>query len=358
MEAIEWPNQSERRARRTIGWLLRLAVAVHCVAVAWHWMGLDAGSPIAAYLRTQPWGQPWAATVDTVACWTFVFLGGMILARPVWPACLAVGLWMAAIAAATVMTADNWFAYLAPASKAARYLGPIALALLWGAMTLPRPLPPWRREAALWLLRIAAAATFIGHGIEALAHHPNFIALIVDSGRNVLAMDVPPAYAEAALYAIGIVDLAVAVALLTRRWRIIALWAAIWATLAAASRMTAMGPEAWDETGRRLLNGFVPLSVLAWWTLYRPGEQPLTGPLSEPARPQEQPAVSVPAPPLVEQVAAPPQQSDDPAPEPPPQRKPGEAEPEPQQEQEQEQVVTLADDRWHQRPADQRSSPS
>ncbi|MBS1269839.1 MAG: hypothetical protein MAG794_00791 [Gammaproteobacteria bacterium] len=98
--------------------------------------------------------------------WFFIFAAGVVIVRPIWPVTLAIGLWIALAAATVAMTTgnDGLYAQFAPAIDASRILGPIALAMLVGGFAPLKPRPALWCGAAHWVLRIAAAATFVGYG--------------------------------------------------------------------------------------------------------------------------------------------------------------------------------------------------
>ena len=152
----------------------------------------------------------------------------------------------------------NWLVF---ASRATRYLAPISLAIILIAVL--------RRQrsvgSACLLLRIAAAATFAAHGYGALIAKTSYVALISGTFSNI-GVEVDPVTSGMALKLIGAVDIIAAGLVLVAPWRPVVAWMAAWGFIAAASRMTAYGLDAWYETAIRLPNGGVPLALLClWW---------------------------------------------------------------------------------------------
>ncbi|MDH3584147.1 MAG: hypothetical protein OER86_08020 [Phycisphaerae bacterium] len=266
------PASTLKPARRVTlaTWVLRLAVAGHCLAMAWLW--IRSNSPINTILYIHwGWAESTAHMVDRTAGWCFVLAAFVAVIRPTWWAMGPVAAWTFLVAWA--IRADHPgdpYQQWAPVGQAARYACPVALMLLWPAVRTP--LNARRSEITLWVLRVATSATFVLHGLKALWADPNFIDLIIGTGRNLVGAEISEAGATTALKVIGIVDLAVAALLVLRRWCAVAAWMAIWGLLTAASRMTAMGTEAWTETAARLANGALPLALLLlWWRCRQPG---------------------------------------------------------------------------------------
>jgi hypothetical protein len=126
-------------------------------------------------------------------------------------------------------------------------LGPLALAL-------------WVRGPNEWLLRVAAALTFAGHGIEALLGRGLFIDYLLS------ALQLSQSAAENTLRAIGLLDIACAGAiLLPRKLRPVALWMACWGFATALMRFYFGGWAAWPEALMRMTNAAVPLTLFLLW---------------------------------------------------------------------------------------------
>lgn len=170
-----------------------------------------------------------------------------------WPAVVLL-VWLVAVASSTTLRGEGAFSNIALPAHAARYGAPLALLLLGLGGGLPASL----------CLRLCAALTFAAHGYEALVHNPYFIDLLLLSAARV-ELQPTEASARLALDVIAWVDLAVAVLVLVTRWRPVALYMAAWGAVTAASRVTALGLDAWTETGMRAANALVPLALyLAW----------------------------------------------------------------------------------------------
>jgi len=163
---------------------------------------------------------------------------------------------------------DRLLGYFVFGEEAVRWGAPLAL-ILW----LPWPgrqQISWRRVGTvLWLLRLAAAGTFSVHGYEAIRTNARFIDLIIAAGYRLLDQQVSEPTAGRILLVIGIIDIALALLLVTRRWRWVAFYMAAWGFITATSRVILLGPGGYPEMLLRAANGGVPLAIgLAW--LYLP----------------------------------------------------------------------------------------
>ncbi len=105
-----------------------------------------------------------------------------------------------------------------------------------------------------WILRIALFGEFLGHGIFSLQLKPAFIKLLT------AMTGLTSSLASNLLFAIGMVDVTVAVLALVFPFRLILIWAALWGFLTALARPVA-GEPIWDFV-ERWANWGVPLALL------------------------------------------------------------------------------------------------
>jgi len=175
----------------------------------------------------------------------------------------------------SVFIAPQWERWYPIPASACRVAAPFGLMLVdpfWGVWRRSGKVGATRIRSYLGMqfLRVAAAATFATHGMEAMLQRSSFIDLLISSAQNVLNWDLPQAQAEQALFAIGVADLIVAGACLLTHSRAIFLWMALWGAITAASRVTAGGLEYhWHETLWRASHCCVPLALAAYWHLLR-----------------------------------------------------------------------------------------
>jgi hypothetical protein len=254
----------------SILWCLRISVAGQCIAAArTAWV---AGSEINGWLFIKV-GLPEsvASFTDQVAAGLLLAVAASAIFRPLRALYLFNAAWMAAVCFAVFTNPGTAVDVLAPISHAVRVAAPLTLALL--------PLRPGeelrlgapKTTLALWVLLFGVAATFTAHGLEALQHYGRFVDLIIGSAKHWLGWSVSQATAEQLLTVIGIQDILLALMLLSRRWRWVAGWMAIWGLSTALSRMTTMGAGSWHQSLIRIANGGVPLALfLGWWHLVRP----------------------------------------------------------------------------------------
>ncbi len=105
-----------------------------------------------------------------------------------------------------------------------------------------------------WILRIAVAGEFLGHGVFALQGKQAWIKWIEQM------LNVEPSMAAALLTLIGIMDIAVAVLALVYPFRLALLWAAVWGFWTALVRPL-VGEPIWDFV-ERWANWGAPLALL------------------------------------------------------------------------------------------------
>ena len=141
-------------------------------------------------------------------------------------------------------------------SQSARYLIPFAFLLL-----------PRKMSTAVLLVRIAAAATFFGHGVQALFRSPHFIELIQSAGEYLLGLNIPPTVASKILPPIGIVDLVLAITIVLKKWSFVAGYMSAWGILTSASRTVHFGLTGVHETLMRFPNAGAPLALFLFWSL-------------------------------------------------------------------------------------------
>lgn len=105
-----------------------------------------------------------------------------------------------------------------------------------------------------WVLRIAVAGEFAGHGIFALQLKKTWIGWISQlSGAS-------PELATQILLSIGLFDLTVAFIILIKPFRLVLLWAAFWGFWTALVRPL-VGEPIWDFV-ERWANWGAPLALL------------------------------------------------------------------------------------------------
>ncbi|CAN5310178.1 hypothetical protein BH23VER1_BH23VER1_26050 [soil metagenome] len=208
-----------------------------------------------------------AASIERIAAGAVMLASACALLWPRWALLLPVAAYLLAESVAGWHLGGYPFSEWTPAARAPAYLAPVALAILATVPTQPARIAGLWRAIASWTLRLAMAAVFVAHGLEALQAHPRFIDLILSSSLNLTGIRLTESLATTALQVIGVVDICVAVALLIKPWRAVLAWIAFWAALVAMSRMTAHGWGAYPEF---LLRSTYILIPLALWAIHRP----------------------------------------------------------------------------------------
>lgn len=204
-----------------------------------------------------------AVLVEKITVTLYLIAGLVVFFRP-WVPLLALMAGYALLEAVSgTLTAGYRFSEWTIPAHALRFGLPLALMLLVG---FPRSalMARWRVPATVLLLRVAIATVFVMHGLQALWADPQFIDLILGTWRRVLGLRATEAGVITSLQVIGVVDIAVALAVLIyptplfvprRFWAnpcascpirqtIVPLlfgWAAFWGFVTAASRMTSLG---------------------------------------------------------------------------------------------------------------------
>ena len=238
---------------------LRVSVAMLCLGSAL--TSLRYEGPVFTWLfMGLGWSESAALRVEHGAALLLFASIPLVFWRRGAPALIFVSAWMAA-RAATQAWDEVWHPELVPFDLAARTLAPVGLLLL-----------ATQARAGFALLRIAIAATFLGHGLEALYGKPEFVDLLLAAGRKLGGVAIPEAGAREALRAIGTLDLLVAAALLVPlRLRAVAAWAAFWGLLTAAARIVHLGWANTPEALVRVVHAGVPLALFLAW---RPKPEP------------------------------------------------------------------------------------
>jgi hypothetical protein len=239
-------------------WALRLGLAVQSAALVW--LALEHGTSLDAVLFMELGkGEASARFADRVLAGVAALAATTLLWRPLRSAVLALSLVFLTVAVTTVIAGGRAFSDLAPMAHATRWAAPLALLFLT-ARARPRS-----TAAALTVLRLSVAATFLAHGWEALQHHPAFLDLLLGSCRRWTGSAPAEASARHVLTVIGALDVLVVLALLFTRWRFVAAWATLWGLITLASRIVALGGDFLHESLLRSMNAFAPLAL--WFLL-------------------------------------------------------------------------------------------
>jgi hypothetical protein len=249
---------------------LRVVVAVQCLGAAALRLSLKRSSPLSLFFQENlGWTEAQSAQFDDGAAIALLVIGLLTALRPAWPVLLPVVVWFASISLVPLVQGVNTVAVLEPIEHASRILAPLALLVLdfW---------PPRLRShlgrtiVSMWLLRLAAALTFAGHGVVALLHsleRGHFLELLLSGWGAVIQTELDEPSARQLLAVIGGIDLGLAMNVLFARSRPVLAYMALWGFATAAVRMVHFGPEAYPESLLRIANGGVPVVVLLYVSL-------------------------------------------------------------------------------------------
>ncbi|MEM8943905.1 MAG: hypothetical protein AAGD11_01885 [Planctomycetota bacterium] len=264
---------------------LRATVALQCLG-NWRWLTQVQETPLLHWMLDPvdvgglAWSEPTAIAVQQWIGWLVLLAGMVVLWRPaVWvlapialvQTTITVAMWQ--IGAGYAWQVD-WLPVrllmLFPfASQLLRMAAPAALLMLSAnGSSLNADGIGVRRT--MQLLRWATAIVFVAHGIEAVQLNPKFIDLMIDSTARVFGTRLPEAVAGQVLVVIGVVDIAVALALVSTESLLVVGWIACWGLITATSRIVAHGWESsWHETLTRAPHFGAPLAVALWWHLLK-----------------------------------------------------------------------------------------
>lgn len=250
---------------------LRVIVAVQCFGAAAKILTMDVGSSIANFLLfNMNWPEAQAQQMDQYAAYGLLACGVLTLLRPCWPVLLPVTLWFLGSSLVSVIREEGAIPLLEPVEHAARFGAPLALLMLdFWPPSLKSHLG--RTVASMWILRLAAAATFAGHGLVALLHSMegtgHFMDLLMVTSDKIFGWEMSQEDARWALAIIGAVDIGLAINVLVSRAKPVVLYMAVWGLATAATRVVLLGPQAYPEVLLRIANGGVPLVLLLYWCL-------------------------------------------------------------------------------------------
>ncbi|QDT03793.1 hypothetical protein K227x_21780 [Rubripirellula lacrimiformis] len=302
MNAPAPPTFSDHSATRRMMACLRMVVVIECFGLGGRYLfsSFETESDIYGWLYFDcHWSETVAQAIDNGGALATLVAGGLLCVTGWWmgqnpngpsgsklvrwldrAAASWIAIWMLLLAAAHMMRAAV-FAELALPEHAVRYAAPLALAVCggagWGA-PLKASAQLRRTSNIVLMLTVAAACTFAAHGYKAYQCYAPFTDLILLSDMQWTDTGCTQATAEQVLVVIGIADIIVALVLLVFRSRWAAFYMVVWGFVTAASRMTALGSDAWPETLIRIANGGVPLALLAYWMTSQPPPPTATTP--------------------------------------------------------------------------------
>ena len=162
--------------------------------------------------------------------------------------------WLLANAHAIGLNGGKAFAELAIPAHATRFGLLIALAILFGQH-------PKNNQFVHWLIRISCGLTFAIHGWEALHLNPAFQDLLYFTAGHV-NIDLPEWGCHGLLRIIGIMDILLAISVVSVSNLRIFIWMACWGLITAASRPISLGFDVWPEFAMRLPNAVMPLLLI------------------------------------------------------------------------------------------------
>jgi len=300
----------------SIVWLLRCAVALQAFGIGWKYLfgeyEIDSAIRSVLFYEWQ-WPETVAQRVDDVGAWMYFVSGLLVLVAPL-VACLISdfrfrisdslvawalrirarrwwlwGVWqglplVVILVGEVLLVTAAWHrddALLASWSpweshpqisiplilfgRASRILLPLILLLwTWPSSAQGKALGG-HVTSAVWLMRFAVSATFLAHGIECLLLSAEFVDYLLAAAHNLIGWDADESTMHVVLRVIGLIDLLIALLVLSTRWRWVPLYMACWALVAAFSRIVEYGWMSHFDVTVRSANYCIPLALCLYY---------------------------------------------------------------------------------------------
>lgn len=247
---------------------LRVIVAVQCWGLAAGRLHHRRITPLSELLdEAYQIGPQALGRVEDAVALALVVCGLITLLRPMTLVLIPVILWQITLAVTAVIAGEGTLPALEPALQAVRIVVPLTLLTIdfWPPRISPTLLVTL---TSMTLLRLAMALTFVGHGVIALVQFRqggDWVELLILTVREGVHREISPEVARVLLAAMGAMNVALSLALLSSRNRAIALWMACWGFLTAFSHTVAYGIDGYDLTLLHIADGGAPLTVLLFW---------------------------------------------------------------------------------------------
>lgn len=260
------PFQTPRpRGIRLTQGVLRVVVALQCFGMAaahLQHQQPDLFCELICRSRDLPGDQ--IANIADIVAYALVVCGVITLLRPATLILLPVIVYFAGTAVAPLVQSNTSATQLAAAAQATQIITPLALMLVdfWP----PRIKPSLAMcLAATALLKLATAASFIAQGVICMDQSRRggaavellHAAILQGIRSNFPAVDVPPILA-----ALGVIQIGLAMALLSGRSRMVLAGCVIFGILMALMHTIADSPTGYSQTLIRISLAGAPLAVL------------------------------------------------------------------------------------------------
>lgn len=241
--------------------LLRWTLAAQALAYASS--GLRQGSEIGSYLYLYlniP--ETYAKTIDEFICLLLLSAGISLLFFLTKSSCLMLGMFCLSTSLYAFGTGGVFFSEVSLISDALKFGLPLAIAFTLkpdGNIKVPDP-----RNFSRFV-PFLIAATFIGHGIKAMAHSPVFTDYLINCFGKYTWISLSEPAAKLMLTMIGVIDIVLGIALIFRKYLSIILYLAFWGLLTASVRFMYQPTTGGLE---QMLIRLVHFSAPAWLAYY------------------------------------------------------------------------------------------
>lgn len=263
---------------------LRVVIAIQCWGYAAGHLHQQRPFALLGMLQSAyNWPDDQLATFANYAAYMLIAYGVVTLFRPTWLVLAPLAAWQTGMAVALVVEEQGMMASLEAIEQAVRFTVPTALLLIdfW-----PPRIKPTLSFClmSVGLLRIATAATLLAQGSLALYQFQQggeLVDVLVLSGKNLFTKTIEPGQAKLALAVMGVLEIAIAVSLISSRNRLIALGVVVWELLTASAWTFAYGIQGYDFTLIRIAESGAPLAMLIFWLTAIREQKPIIMPEDE-----------------------------------------------------------------------------
>lgn len=263
---------------------LRVVIAIQCWGYAAGHLHQQRPFALLDMLQSAyTWPEDQLATFADYAAYVLIGYGLVTLFRPTWLVLAPLAAWQTGMAVANIVVEQGMLASLEVVEQAVRFTVPTALLLIdfW-----PPRIKPTLSFClmSVGLLRIATVGTLLAQGILALyqyQHGGELVEVLILSGKNLFTKTIDPGQAKQALVVMGVLEIAIAVSLISSRNRLVAFGVVVWQLLAASSWTFAFGLQGYDITLIRIAESGAPLAMLIFWLTAFREQKPIIVPEDE-----------------------------------------------------------------------------
>lgn len=204
--------------------------------------------------------------IDTTVGCLLVLVTGINIWRPNRLICIAVGLFFVLESIADTYMGGSFSAKYALASHAARFGLAFGVAFLAEANSFKS-----NRNFAVNVIQFSICLTFVAHGLEAINHHPQFVDFIIGTTHKVTSLRISEPHATAFLLVVGMIDVLVAILVVSKiNDKIALIYMLCWGLLTASIRIIYWAEMGFFPFWLRSSHWGIPLLLLGFKLDQRP----------------------------------------------------------------------------------------